>query len=243
MKKFFVKIFGFVFILVGLFLPAFSFASSLMDYNYIYNASADPFYGNDWQAQTFSASQSYNLKTFSVKVWREGAEHDLNGYIENTTGGNPNGVVLCTDTTTPDTTSTWATFDCGSGIDLVKDQVYAFVFKYPGGSYGDWVYLEYQDSGDVFAGGNFKISHTLGGSWIDFLDADLAFETRGDIPETAGNILTIPPTGPASILSYGAQLFNDMSSLIWLAIGLPVGFFVINRVVGFSKHLKEYDKK
>jgi hypothetical protein len=44
-------------------------------------------------------------------------------------------------------------------------------------------------------------------------------------------ILTIATSGAASILSYAGQLFTDVESLVWLAIGLPVGFYVINKAI------------
>jgi len=44
-------------------------------------------------------------------------------------------------------------------------------------------------------------------------------------------ILTIASGSTASILSYAGQLFTDTSTLVWLAIGLPVGFYVINKAI------------
>jgi hypothetical protein len=45
-------------------------------------------------------------------------------------------------------------------------------------------------------------------------------------------ILTVTSTAAASILSYAGQLFTDTWLLIALAVGLPVGFYIINKVIG-----------
>jgi hypothetical protein len=44
-------------------------------------------------------------------------------------------------------------------------------------------------------------------------------------------ILSVTSTAAASILEYAGQLFTDTGTLVWLAIGLPVGFYVINKAI------------
>ena len=44
-------------------------------------------------------------------------------------------------------------------------------------------------------------------------------------------ILTIASTTPASLLAYAGQLFTDVQLLVYLAIGIPLGFYVIKKVI------------
>lgn len=45
-------------------------------------------------------------------------------------------------------------------------------------------------------------------------------------------ILTITSLDVTSLLAYVGQLFTDVKLFVYLAIGLPVGFWVINRAIG-----------
>jgi hypothetical protein len=52
-------------------------------------------------------------------------------------------------------------------------------------------------------------------------------------------IITIASTSLASIVAYAGQLFTDLETLVILAIGLPVGFWVINKAIGLvGKRIK-----
>jgi len=45
-------------------------------------------------------------------------------------------------------------------------------------------------------------------------------------------VITIASGSVASVLAYAGQLFTDLETLVILAIGLPVGFWVINKAIG-----------
>lgn len=47
--------------------------------------------------------------------------------------------------------------------------------------------------------------------------------------------ITVPAGMPADILAYSGDLFTDLTLLIILAVGLPLGFWVIRRVVSLVK--------
>jgi len=49
---------------------------------------------------------------------------------------------------------------------------------------------------------------------------------------TMDPILTIASTTPASLLAYAGQLFTDTQLLVYLAIGIPLGFYIIKKVIG-----------
>ncbi|GAI31732.1 unnamed protein product [marine sediment metagenome] len=43
--------------------------------------------------------------------------------------------------------------------------------------------------------------------------------------------ITIPAEFATSALAYAGALFTDLSLIVYLAIGLPLGFWVINKVI------------
>jgi hypothetical protein len=45
-------------------------------------------------------------------------------------------------------------------------------------------------------------------------------------------ILTVGSTTATDLLAYAGQLFTDLNVLIVLAIGLPVGFWIISKAIG-----------
>lgn len=44
-------------------------------------------------------------------------------------------------------------------------------------------------------------------------------------------LFTLPGEAIASTTAYIGTLFTDLSVFIWLAIGLPLGFWVISKVI------------
>jgi hypothetical protein len=51
-----------------------------------------------------------------------------------------------------------------------------------------------------------------------------------------GSILTIPASGTADLLAYVGTLFSDVWVLVALAIGIPLAFYIISRVIGLFSH-------
>ena len=51
----------------------------------------------------------------------------------------------------------------------------------------------------------------------------------------AGTIITLPEGFVASALAYVGDLFTDLNTLILLVIGLPLGFWVIRKVVSLVR--------
>lgn len=48
-------------------------------------------------------------------------------------------------------------------------------------------------------------------------------------------IITTDTSAVNSMLGYAGQLFTDMGVWIWVAIGIPVGFYIIRRVIGLVR--------
>jgi len=47
--------------------------------------------------------------------------------------------------------------------------------------------------------------------------------------------ITIPGTFPADLLAYAGDLFTDLNLIVILAIGLPMGFWVIRKVISLVR--------
>lgn len=47
--------------------------------------------------------------------------------------------------------------------------------------------------------------------------------------------ITIPADYATSTLAYAGSMFTDLSDLVMLVIGLPVAFWVIQKVIGVAK--------
>jgi len=47
--------------------------------------------------------------------------------------------------------------------------------------------------------------------------------------------ITIPAEWATSTLAYAGQLFTDLSLVIVLAIGLPMGFWIIRKIISLVK--------
>jgi hypothetical protein len=50
-----------------------------------------------------------------------------------------------------------------------------------------------------------------------------------------GTIITLGETFATNTLAYAGQLFTDLSVLVYLAIGLPLGFWVIRKIISLIK--------
>ena len=48
-------------------------------------------------------------------------------------------------------------------------------------------------------------------------------------------IVDVSTSTAQELLAYAGQLYTDLNPLILLAIGLPVGFWVINKVIGLVR--------
>ena len=49
------------------------------------------------------------------------------------------------------------------------------------------------------------------------------------------SIITLGETFATDVLAYAGQLFTDLNLLILLAIGLPLGFWVVRKVISLVR--------
>jgi len=48
-------------------------------------------------------------------------------------------------------------------------------------------------------------------------------------------MISISPTGLGILMSYATSIFTDMEQLVFLAIGLPTGFYIARKVISLIK--------
>lgn len=53
----------------------------------------------------------------------------------------------------------------------------------------------------------------------------------GATPVFAGTLFDLPATAITSTTAYIGDFFTDLGPFIWLAIGIPLAFFVIRKVI------------
>ena len=230
---------SFLVLVAGFLLPVFCFASALFDYwNASYNNS-DTFSVDHFRGETFTASQTYKLTSVKVFITRSGDPQVLTLSIQETSGGLPTGVELCSGTTAVPDSYSWVEITCGSGADLTKDQKYALILKYPLGSGTDKITWAYQNA-NSYPSGDMLDTYDAGSNWTAYGGADFTFETWGDLPVApVSHILTIPTNAGASILTFTGRLFTDLENWIVLAIGLPVAFYILHKAINLPINKKK----
>ena len=76
--------------------------------------------------------------------------------------------------------------------------------------------------------------HTLGpacGVMLEGNGSDVIFT----ITASTNNIITVPPYAANTVLSYPARLFTDIWPLLLVALGIPIAFYVVNKVKDIMK--------
>lgn len=76
------------------------------------------------------------------------------------------------------------------------------------------------------------------GNDIYYLEGDgnsVIFTIGPPLPPAPVSIINIDAGGPGKILEISGQLFTDTKLLIFMAIGLPVGFWIIYQLIGLFR--------
>jgi len=50
-------------------------------------------------------------------------------------------------------------------------------------------------------------------------------------------IITTATGDVSTMLGYAGQIFSDLGVWIWVAIGIPVGFYIVRRVIGLVRSM------
>lgn len=154
----------------------------LKDY---YNGSTDTqfgLYGDNWVAQTLTATATYNCGRIKLKLLNSGAGAiDFCVSLYNTTAGEPSGSALATGTQTAsdftdDAAGDWYNFDFSTSVSIVSGTVYAIVAYLDGGNASDDVKWRAKGDSSYTTGATFT-SDDAGGSWSSPGTYDCGFET------------------------------------------------------------------
>jgi len=136
-------------------------------------------YGNNWYAQTFTASGSYDMDGVWLKLFRVGSPGNLTVSLRATAGGLPTGADLVSGTRSASdfTTSTsgewyWITFT--DDYSVTSGTTYAVVMRATAGDANNYVSLRY-DSGAGYSGGQVCSSGDGGATWAAVAGDDFLF--------------------------------------------------------------------
>lgn len=204
MKKLLIVIFG----ICSVFLPTFTFASTLYDY---YNDAPNDynFFCNTREAaQSFTATTSYTVS--SIKVWlgKAGSPGEFQASIQGVDGsGFPDGTPFCNGTTSEASiTASQGSEELyeiimSSGCDLTQGTQYSIVVDSAGGTWISNTYSFAWHDPSSYAGGVYMYYNS---GWFQNTARDYTFEVWGDEPP--------PPPPPAS-----GQLTFPMVLIVILA--------------------------
>lgn len=122
------------------------------------------------------------------------------------------------------------TFSGEDRITLIGGNYYVIAVEFTGGDSGEnWLKLGVDTSSPTHSGNYSQFIANWGGS----ANIDVSFYVYGipTPPITAGFDEHLPDYTMASTTAYIGGLVSSTGGLIWLAMGIPLGFFVIKRVI------------
>ena len=141
---------------------------------------------NDWESQTFTPSENYDIISVKIKIYRQNTPGTITVEIQETTGGEPNGSVLAIGTINGNAiqetyqTAIFEEITFGTSYTLVNGTKYAIVIKASTASGSNILYWRLDSTSPTYAGGS-RLSSTNGGSsWSEDTSRDFMFETWGN---------------------------------------------------------------
>jgi len=149
-------------------------------------------YGSEWKGQTFTTSSAYTLTSVSLSLARSGTPGTLTVSIFATSGGEPTGSVLTSNTydgnSLSDSVYTWIDIQL-TPYSLSSGVQYAIVVKATSGDSSNFVYWLAESGMPSYAGGSQVWSSNSGSSWTTQGNNDQYFRTYGVQNITFGEYL------------------------------------------------------
>lgn len=141
-------------------------------------------FGSNWMAMLIKATPGYTLNGLKLPLFKTGDPGDITISIQKLSGGDPDGtdvsVATLSDsrlgTTDPPTTLVDITMPA---VVLAADEEFAIVIRATGGSAGNTVNWNTDDSSPTYADGNREDSANSGATWTAQTGTDMCFETWG----------------------------------------------------------------
>ena len=222
-------------IVVSLILPVFVLATDdLYDYYNTGDVSSDNFYDNGWIGQSFIASGNYEISSIRVKIHRTGTPTGPAYFSIRATDelGRPTGPDLAVGSIEVSAITTsalgrWEEIVFLIPYRLEENVKYSIVARGDGANFNDFRWR--RDTTSTYIG---QLVHSIdsGSTWTTYEGVDLMFETYG--LEYTPPVIPITSDFVLGAIAYADVVWNDFSLLALFGIGLPLGFWVVKKVVG-----------
>ena len=164
----------------------------LVDFFNTGDDSQGDFQSSEWMAQTFQASENYDIASVKLQFFRTGSPGTLTVSIRATSGGLPTGSDLASGTfdTSSITTSSpgdWYEISFGTPYSLSSGTTYAIVCRVPSGNGSNYL-LWRTDTAAGYANGQRCGSSDSGANWSAVSTQDLMFETYSAVSTNSSTI-------------------------------------------------------
>lgn len=142
-------------------------------------------YQANWEGQSFTASQDYDISSVEIKVYKSGSPSgDLTVSIRATdgsglpTGGDlASGAIACSSITDTSAPGDWYEITFGAAYSLSSGTKYAIVVRATSANSSNRIFLRADSSSPSYGGGNLVISSNAGTSWSNASTWDVVFKT------------------------------------------------------------------
>jgi len=197
-----------------------------------------PIYGAEWSAQTFTASDAYQISGVDVRLYRIGAPGTVTASLRAIALGVPDGADLAVGTINGNLLSTynrgeWEKIVFTTNYQLTSGVTYSIVLRATTGNIANQVVWR-DDSTGTYAGGTRCASVNSGGAWgiypnDDFIFAILSIEgASGAYQSKLSSHLDetefgLQAGGINNLAASWGLSRNWFTSLLWLMISLAVG--------------------
>jgi hypothetical protein len=200
-----------------------------------------------WRAQTFTASQSYDIQSVKLWMYRSGSPGTITVSIRATTAGAPSGADLASVefNTTTDVATTpggWVEITFDSSYSLTSGSVYAIVVEKAGST----LYWRSDDTSPAYGGGDEWYSDN-GSAWYEHSGRDMMFETY-EVPAEVDLTGTITGSGTVTgTLATTEELTGTISGsgtiigTLTTFGGLPNNRYAIQRLILFGSNGLYYE--
>lgn len=189
-------------------------------------------YGVNWFAQTFEASDAYDITGVQIPVYRTGTPGTVTVSLRATAAGVPTGADLTSgtydgDTVTTDTGAEWIAIAFDSDYSLVSGTTYAIVVRATAGDANNRLNWQVDTDGG-YDDGQEATSVNSGVAWNGVAANDMLFEVlvRGGATYSLGHRYELKLLGTQFDVSQIASNWGLstmwVSTAIWLAMGIAL---------------------
>lgn len=201
-------------------------AQTLVDYYNSGDNNQGDFQGSEWLAQTFEASETFDISRVKVKMYRVGSPGTLTVSIRATSAGLPTGSDLVSGSFNANTMVTsspgdWYEITFGTAQTLTVGNTYAIVVRATGGDINNLIYWR-TDTTAGYANGQRAGSTDSGASWSAVSGQDLMFETYAG----TGTPATTTPTSTVEMIAV-AEAINELYLLQTVGIGIFIFLSIV----------------